>query len=166
MKSPICVANIRVPHRKQSASFRFAGSMLAIAPLWLMLAVANTSAQAQTPNALPNAAVATSPGDWTQFLRNDMERWNPYETVLGVGNVGKLQVKWKNPIGGGSSPTVVNGVVYVGSEDFNVYALNASTGTLLWSYTTKSTVESSPSVANGVVYVGSDDFNVYAFGLK
>jgi hypothetical protein len=34
-----------------------------------------------------------------------------------------------------------NGVVYVGSDDNNVYALNASTGALLWSYTTGSWVE-------------------------
>jgi outer membrane protein assembly factor BamB len=36
-----------------------------------------------------------------------------------------------------STPTTVaNGVVYVGSDDFHVYALNASTGALLWSYGT------------------------------
>jgi outer membrane protein assembly factor BamB len=33
-----------------------------------------------------------------------------------------------------SSPAVANGVVYVGSVDHNVYALNASTGALLWSF--------------------------------
>jgi glucose dehydrogenase len=56
-------------------------------------------------------------------------------------------------------------VVYVGSGDYDVYALNASTGALLWSYTTGSYVDSSPTVANGVVYVGSEDGNIYAFGL-
>ena len=35
-----------------------------------------------------------------------------------------------------SSPAVANGVVYVGSDDGNVYALNASTGAKLWSYAT------------------------------
>ena len=54
-----------------------------------------------------------------------------------------------------SSPAVANGVVYVGSNDGNVYALNASTGAMLWSYTTGGGVYSSPAVANGVVYVGS-----------
>jgi hypothetical protein len=52
---------------------------------------------------------------------------------------------------------------HVGSQDNNVYALNASTGVPLWSYTTGGPVESSPAVANGVVYVGSDDNNIYAF---
>jgi outer membrane protein assembly factor BamB len=47
-------------------------------------------------------------------------------------------------------------MVYVGSADNNVYALDASTGAKLWSYTTGFFVESSPAVANGVVYVGSD----------
>jgi serine/threonine-protein kinase len=61
---------------------------------------------------------------------------------------------------------VANGVVYVGSVDNNVYALNAKTGAKLWSYTTANSVESSPAVANGVVYVSSEDNNVYAFGLK
>ena len=42
MKSPICVTNICVTNRKQTASFRIAGLMLAIAPLWLMLAAAGT----------------------------------------------------------------------------------------------------------------------------
>jgi len=32
-----------------------------------------------------------------------------------------------------SSPAVANGVVYVGSINDNVYALNAATGAKLWS---------------------------------
>jgi outer membrane protein assembly factor BamB len=58
-------------------------------------------------------------------------------------------------------------VVYVGSNDYSVYALNAKTGAKLWSYRTGSYVGfSSPAVANGMVYVGSLDGKVYAFGLK
>ena len=49
-----------------------------------------------------------------------------------------------------------------GGEDNNVYALNASTGAKLWSFTTGNSVESSPAVANGVVYIGSADQNIYA----
>lgn len=61
-----------------------------------------------------------------------------------------------------SSPTVVNGIAYIGSADHHVYALNAATGGLIWSYTTGDWVNSSPRVLNGVVYVGSHDHNVYA----
>ena len=158
MKFPFCVTR-----KKHSASFRIVSLILAIAPLWLMLAAANSSAHAQTSS--------PSPGDWTQFMRDNMQRWNPYETVLGVSNVESLQLKWK--IGPyytlsdvQSSPAVVNGVVYFGGEDYNVYAMNASTGALLWSYKTGGGVYSSPAVANGMVYIGSDDHKMYAFGLK
>ncbi|MGA3192149.1 MAG: PQQ-binding-like beta-propeller repeat protein [Candidatus Bathyarchaeia archaeon] len=61
-----------------------------------------------------------------------------------------------------SSPAVAGGIVYVGSNDYHVYALNATTGTQVWSYATRGMVRSSPAVAGGVVYVGSDDNNVYA----
>ena len=57
-------------------------------------------------------------------------------------------------------PSVVGGVVYVGSGN-SVYALNATDGTLLWNYATYSTV-SYPAVANGAVYIGSMDDHVYA----
>ncbi len=50
----------------------------------------------------------------------------------------------------------------LGRDDNNVYALNATTGTLLWNFATGNFV-GSPSVANGVVYVGSGDGKVYAF---
>ena len=63
---------------------------------------------------------------------------------------------------------MANGVVYVRSDypGNKVYALNASTGALLWSYTTGGRVNSSPAVANGVVYVGSLDNNVYALNAS
>ena len=53
-------------------------------------------------------------------------------------------------------------MVYIGSDDDNVYALNATSGAKLWNYTTGSYVDSSPAVVGGVVYIGSDDGNVYA----
>ena len=56
-------------------------------------------------------------------------------------------------------------MIYIGSGDASVYALNAATGAKLWSYHTGNQVFSSPTVANGVVYVGSGDGNMYAFGL-
>jgi glucose dehydrogenase len=63
-----------------------------------------------------------------------------------------------------SSPAVVGGFVFVGSEDNNVYCLNAINGTQVWNYTTGNEVLSSPAVVNGVVYVGSEDGKIYAFG--
>lgn len=64
-----------------------------------------------------------------------------------------------------SSPAVAGGVVYVGSNDGYVYALNAGTGRRLWRYRTGLGVYSSPAVSDGAVYVGSDIGKIYAFGL-
>ncbi len=61
-----------------------------------------------------------------------------------------------------SSPTVVDGVVYVGSGDQHVYALDLATGALRWSFATGDVVHASPAVADGVVYIGSWDRNLYA----
>lgn len=67
----------------------------------------------------------------------------------------------------GSSPAVANGVVYVYSEDTNVYALNASTGDKLWSFAAGVADEtSSPAVANGVVYISAGGANVYALNAS
>ena len=39
-----------------------------------------------------------------------------------------------------SSPAIVDGVVYVGSNDDKIYALNATNGAQIWNYTTGSEV--------------------------
>ena len=71
---------------------------------------------------------------------------------------------WHYTAGGSvySSPCVVDEIVYVGSDDNNVYALNATSGEKLWNYTADDGVSSSPCIVDGVVYIGSDDDNVYA----
>jgi outer membrane protein assembly factor BamB len=61
-----------------------------------------------------------------------------------------------------SSPVIVNGRVFIGSGDHNVYALDAATGALAWKFTTGDVVHASPAVADGTVYIGSWDRNMYA----
>jgi eukaryotic-like serine/threonine-protein kinase len=74
-------------------------------------------------------------------------------------------VQWNGGPTLAASPTVANGVVYVGSAFRQIYALDAATGAVLWSYATGGAFASSPAVANGVVYAGSTDDNLYAFDL-
>ncbi|HLJ36326.1 MAG TPA: PQQ-binding-like beta-propeller repeat protein, partial [Ktedonobacteraceae bacterium] len=62
----------------------------------------------------------------------------------------------------GTQADVVNNVVYIGSYDRQVYALNATRGSVLWHFQTRGRVLSMPTLNNGVVYVGSDDRNLYA----
>ena len=54
-------------------------------------------------------------------------------------------------------PAVVDGIVYIGSGDNYVYALDAGTGEERWRFETGQMVVSSPAVVDGVVYVGSTD---------
>lgn len=61
-----------------------------------------------------------------------------------------------------SSPAIAAGIVYFGSGDHNVYALDAKTGELKWKFVTGDVVHASPAVADGVVYIGSWDRNLYA----
>jgi outer membrane protein assembly factor BamB len=61
-----------------------------------------------------------------------------------------------------SSPMIANGVVYIGSGDQNVYALDAATGALRWSFATGDVVHATPAFADGMVYIGSWDRNLYA----
>ena len=61
-----------------------------------------------------------------------------------------------------SSPAVVDGTLYIGSNDHYLYALAADSGALKWKFKTQSKVTSSPAVAGGMVYIGSYDGNFYA----
>ena len=66
-------------------------------------------------------------------------------------------LKWHQPgIGiSESSPAVVNGVLFAGSEFDGFMALDAQTGEIKWTFASGLIVISSPTVANGVVYVGA-----------
>ncbi|MBT0158796.1 PQQ-binding-like beta-propeller repeat protein [Candidatus Bathyarchaeota archaeon A05DMB-2] len=74
-----------------------------------------------------------------------------------------LTLAWKFTTNGAviSSPSVADGIVYVGSQDRNIYALGAWSGNLIWKFTTLDAVESSPAVAGGKVFTGGDDGYVY-----
>lgn len=73
-------------------------------------------------------------------------------------------VKWKFKSNGKifSSPAVINGIAYVGSEDHYLYAIDIKTGNPVWKFKTDGAVDSSPTVYGNVVYFGSFDGNYYA----
>jgi outer membrane protein assembly factor BamB len=78
-------------------------------------------------------------------------------------------VKWKCPLDGGysvSSPAVADGKVYFGLDNGYVYALDAFTGDIMWSYKTEGAVQSSPAISDGLLFVGSSDGNLYAIGTS
>ncbi len=53
------------------------------------------------------------------------------------------------------SVSVANGVMYAGALDGHMYAFDASTGRILWSYLTGGSILGSPAIVSGVVYCGS-----------
>lgn len=65
-----------------------------------------------------------------------------------------------------SSPVVVDGIVYFGSGDTNIYALDAASGQLKWKFKTGDAVHASPAVVDGKLYVGSWDSYFYALDAK
>jgi outer membrane protein assembly factor BamB len=65
-----------------------------------------------------------------------------------------------------SSPTVSDGVVYVGGVNRTVYALKAEDGSILWRFRTQGAVTSSPAVWDSTVYVASIDGLIYALDAR
>ncbi len=61
-----------------------------------------------------------------------------------------------------SSPAVVDGILYVGAMDGNLYAVDINNGSLAWTYPAGGEIYSSPAVAAGNVYFLSTDGFFYA----
>jgi len=60
-----------------------------------------------------------------------------------------------------SSPTIVNGTVFIGSYDNRLYAINSDTGEQVWKFNTGGKVNSSPAFLNNSVYIGSLNWKIY-----
>ncbi len=104
------------------------------------------------------------PGEWTMF-RHDLAHSGSAEPG---GPLPQGVLKWVFSTGAPihSSPAVANGVVYFGSQDYKLYALDAESGAKRWEYKTGSWVESSPTIASGIVYFGSNDGQLYALDAR
>jgi outer membrane protein assembly factor BamB len=118
---------------------------------------------------------APSDGNWRMFGRD--LRNSSY--VEGGGPVKRAETVWEYETGSSvlSSPSVVDGTVYVGSWDGTVYALNVDEGQVVWEFETEDDVPetysaysgrvgSSPCVAEDRVLFGSWDGNIYAVDRK
>jgi len=100
--------------------------------------------------------IGSQPADWPMFLKD------PAHTADGNGPT-NLALKWKFDAGAVviSAATCVDGVVYFGSSNNYIYALNAETGSKIWGFATGFKQWSSPAVVNGRLYTGADDGNIY-----
>jgi outer membrane protein assembly factor BamB len=94
------------------------------------------------------AGSVKSTGNWSQFgFVPSGGRYNPSEQILNTTNVSALKVLWSAPDSSDelTSPAIVNGIVYTGSNAFE-----AATGRFLWSAPADSI---SPAVAKNTVYL-------------
>lgn len=64
------------------------------------------------------------------------------------------------------TPAVDAGIVYIGSYDNNLYALNAASGDFLWKYATDGGIVSRPVIYDGNVYFGSEDHRMHVVSAR
>lgn len=88
----------------------------------------------------------------------------PHSGVYVGGGPTLLGLAWRAPTQGDviSSPTIAGGVVYIGSGDGRLYALDLATGDRKWMYDAGSAVSSSPAVGGGLVFAAARDGSIFA----
>ncbi len=96
--------------------------------------------------------------EWPMFLHD------PERTGYSTSSAPRTNTtKWVYTTGGNleSSPAVVNGKVYIGSVDENIYCLDAYTGEKLWDYYIYELDACSPAVYDGKVYISNTHDHLY-----
>src|SRR5262249_31173355 len=135
--------------------------------------------------------VAVAPADaksfanWTQYLFSaGHSSHNGAATAITPANAAKVSLAWKFTPGTTpsgltgflSSPTVYNGVIYIGARNGSFYAINETTGKVIWSrfigwvkgttcgtqgFTATATVAPDPKSGKPTVYVYGASGYVY-----
>ena len=80
--------------------------------------------------------------------------FSPEQRGLNASNCDRCALRFSQPI-------VNNNIIYVGSLDHNLYALDAQTGDMKWSFSTDDSILSAPTISDGKIYLGSNDGNIY-----
>lgn len=65
-----------------------------------------------------------------------------------------------------SAPVISDNIVYVGSADGHLFAINDNTGKESWSFKSDGPIHSIPIVAEGMVYFGSYDHHIYGLDAE
>jgi outer membrane protein assembly factor BamB/tRNA A-37 threonylcarbamoyl transferase component Bud32 len=138
------------------------------------------------PNASPelenivNKAVQTDPGDRFQSAeemkmallevigRSDSRHLSPQFDPVSPIPEDSIQPIWKfscaDEIRGSAS--YAKGMVYFGSYDHHLYAVNAETGKLVWKYQTDGGIVSRPAILDDFVFVGSEDHRLHVLSAR
>ena len=87
---------------------------------------------------------------------------NTIDSIFCINTANGVKV-WSKAYFTASTPAVSGGLVYFGSFDGRMYALDAFTGAFKWSFTTtKNAFWGAPLIFNGLLYAGGTDGNLYA----
>jgi outer membrane protein assembly factor BamB len=85
----------------------------------------------------PSAGIAGTV-NWSQpGLNAQHTGYNAKETTISAANIGSLTQKWAVPIPNGiqgAAPIELNGIDYAQATDGTVYAVNATTSAVIWTY--------------------------------
>ena len=121
-----------------------------------------------------STAVIGITNEWTQLgysaSRTSFESNDPILVqILSIGKGTVLEKAWNYNAGApiNTSPAIVNGTAYVGTDAGTLVAVNTNSGAPLWTYATpsKSPIRSSPAIdGNGNAIFGSNDGNLYILG--
>lgn len=65
-----------------------------------------------------------------------------------------------------ASPLLYQGKVFIGSYDYNLYALDAINGSFVWKYPTEGGVVTRPAVYENEIFFGSEDGNLYVLNVR
>lgn len=96
-----------------------------------------------------NLYISTSKGLYALDNDTGVEKW-VYPTELPLGN----------------SPTVKDGIVYVGGFDHNLHAIDAHTGEGLWKFSASAGFDTNPLVVGDKVFAGNRDGYFYAINTN
>jgi polyvinyl alcohol dehydrogenase (cytochrome) len=110
------------------------------------LLLLSAAAWGQAP--CPGSAFAGSWNGWGASTTNT--RFQP-TTSINAGNLAQLEVKWAFGLEGERSafgqPAIANGRVFVGADTGQIYALNAETGCVHWTYKADAGVRTAITIA-------------------
>jgi polyvinyl alcohol dehydrogenase (cytochrome) len=124
-----------------------------------------------SPNS-PAPRAGTTWGGWSPASTN--ARFQTADQAgLTAENVPRLTLKWAfgfpDATSAWSQPTVSGGRLFVGSQNGTIYALEARTGCVLWTFTAKAGVRTAVTVGTqprNTVFFGDTGSNVYALDVE
>ena len=114
-------------------------------PLWYKPFEPYISQKVQIIAAYNTLYIATARGLYALDASSGAQRW-VYPTAQPLGH----------------SPTIQDGIAYVGGFDHKLHAIDAFTGQGLWTFEARAGFQTNPLVAAGKVYAGSRDGFFYA----